>query len=124
MLLEPVLVGGVDFVAVAVALRNLGGAAIDLRHPAAALEYRRVSSKAHGAAEVAGLRALLKLIAAQPLRHEADQRFGRGTELRGVRLLDADQIARGLDHRHLHPKADAEIGHVALPGELRRANFA
>src|SRR5260370_27024741 len=108
----------------AVALRNLDGAAIDLRYPAAALEHRGISSKAHGAAEVAGLRALLKLIAAQPLRHQADQGFGRGTELRGVRLLDADQIARGLDHRQLHPTTDAEIGHVSFAGKLRRADFA
>src|SRR6202012_158247 len=37
---------------------------------------------------------------------------------------DADQIAPGFDHRHLHAEADAEIRYVALPGELRRADLA
>ena len=48
----------------------------------------------------------------------------RRAELGGVRLLDADEIARGLDHRHLHAEADAEIRHVALARELRRADLA
>src|SRR5258707_2686424 len=107
-----------------VTLRNLGGAAIDLRHPAAPIEHRRVSPEAHGAAEIAGVRSLLELVAAQPFRHQADQWFGRRAELRRIRFLDADEIARRLDHRHLHPKADAEIGHVALAGELRLADLA
>ena len=34
--------------------------------------------------------------------------------------LDAGQVARGLDHRHLHAEADAEIGHLALAGEAGR----
>src|SRR6266496_2806672 len=49
VLLEPVLVGGVDLVAVAVALGNLGGAAIDFRDAAAALEHRGVRAEPHGA---------------------------------------------------------------------------
>src|SRR3984957_20408030 len=77
-----------------------------------------------GGAEIAGLGSLLQLVAAQPFRHQADQRFGRGAKFGGIRLFDADQIARGLDHCHLHPEADTEIGHVALARELRRANFA
>src|SRR5947209_18582210 len=66
VLLEPVLVGGVDLVAVAMALRNLGGAAIDFRYPAAALERRRIGAEPHGAAEIAGLRALPQFVAAPP----------------------------------------------------------
>src|SRR4030081_2270441 len=124
MLLEPILVGGVDLVAMAVAFRNLGGAAIDFRYPAAALERRGIGAKPHGAAEIAALRPLLQLIAAQPLRHQTDYRFGRGAELGGIGPFDADQIARRLDHRHLHAEADAKIGYVALACELRRADFA
>src|ERR1700733_6958279 len=124
MLLEPVLVGGVHLIAVAVALGNLAGAAIDLRYPAAALEYRRVCPETHGAAEIAGPGSLLQFVAAQPFRHQPDQRFGRGAELGGIRRLDADQIARGLDHCHLHPEADAEIRDVALTRELRCADLA
>ena len=30
----------------------------------------------------------------------------------------------GLDHRHLHAEADAEIGHLALARELRREDLA
>ena len=45
-------------------------------------------------------------------------------ELGRIGLLDAAQIARRLDHRHLHAEADAEIRHVALARELRRADFA
>src|SRR4030088_1832703 len=53
-----------------------------------------------------------------------DQSYLRGQQLRGISLLDADQIARGLNHCHLHPEADAEIGHVPLARELRRADLA
>src|SRR5258705_8968507 len=108
----------------AVAFRNLGRAAIDFRHPAAALQLSRIRAKPHGAAEITGFRALLQLVAAQPFRHQADQRLLGRTELGGVRLLDADQIARGLDDRHLHAEADAEIRYVADTGELRRPDLA
>src|SRR6185312_223713 len=105
-------------------LRNFGGTAIDLGHPAAALENRGISAEPHGAAEIATLRPLLQLIAAQPFRHQADQRLFRRPELGGIGLLDADEIARGFDDSHLHAEADTEIRHVALARELRRADLA
>ena len=51
---------------------------------------------------------------------------GSGVGPNSVELasLDADEIARRLDHRHLHAEADAEIRHVALARELRRADLA
>src|ERR1700735_4709353 len=58
MLLETILVGGIDLVAVAVALRDLGGAAIDFRYPAAALERGRVRPEPPGAAGRPGPGAL------------------------------------------------------------------
>ena len=33
-------------------------------------------------------------------------------------------MARRLDHRHLHAKADAEIRHLPLPREARRLDLA
>ena len=47
VLLQPVLVGGIDLVAVTVALGNLDGAAIDFRDPTAALERRGLLSRHH-----------------------------------------------------------------------------
>src|SRR6266403_328004 len=73
---------------------------------------------------ISGPRALLQFIAAQPFRHQPDQRFGGRAELGGIGLLDADEIARRFDDSHLHAEADAEIRHVALAGELRRADLA
>ena len=55
VLLQPVLIGGIDLIAVTMALGNFGGAALDPRYPAAAPEYRRISPEPHGAAEIAGL---------------------------------------------------------------------
>ena len=60
----------------------------------------------------------------QPFGHQADHRLRRRAELGRVGVLDAAQIARRLDHRHLHAEADAEIRHVALARELRRADLA
>src|SRR5258706_1546272 len=57
MLLEPVLIGGVDLVAGGVAVPNLGGAALDLRHPAAPVEHPRRSANAHGATRIASRRS-------------------------------------------------------------------
>src|SRR5262245_16691330 len=118
MLLQAVLVGGVDLVAMAVALGNLGRAAIDLRDPAAALEHGWIGAEPHRAAEVAVLRTPLELVAPEPLRHQLVQRLRRRPEFGRVGLGYSDEIARRFDHGHLHAEADAEIRHVALPCEL------
>ena len=41
---------------------------------------------------------------------------------RGV--LDAEQVARRLDHRHLHAEADAEERHLAFARELDGVDLA
>ncbi len=74
-------------------------------------------AKAHGAAKVAARAALLKLVAAHPFGHQANERLGTFAEFRRGCLFDAGQIARSLDHRHLHAKADAEIRHLAFACE-------
>src|SRR5581483_11106750 len=72
LLLEPVLVGGIDFIAMTMALRNFGGAAIDRRDTAATPQACRIGAKPHRSAEIAVLRPLFQLIAAQPFGHQAD----------------------------------------------------
>src|ERR1700722_10955811 len=72
LLLEPVLVGGIDLIAVAVTFGYFGGAAIDGRDPAAALERRGVCAKPHRSAEIAVFRPSLQFIAPQPFRHQAN----------------------------------------------------
>ena len=52
MLLEPILVGSVHLIAMAMALRNLGRATINPGNPAAALEHRGIGAKPHGATEI------------------------------------------------------------------------
>src|ERR1700751_3105164 len=82
-----------------------------------------MAPKPHRAPEIAALRSPFKLIAAQPLGHEADDRLTGGAEFRRIGVGNADEIARSLDHGHLHAEADAEIRHVALACELGRTNF-
>src|SRR6516225_9766735 len=123
MLLEPALVPGIDLVAVAVALGNLGRAVVDLRYPAAALEDRRIGAEAHGAAEIAVDAASLELVALHPLGHQTDHRFGGRTEFGRVRLLDATEVARGFDDCHLHSEANPEIWQLALARELNGPDF-
>src|SRR6202030_701379 len=123
VLFEPRLVPSVDLVTMAVALGNID-LAVNIRHATAAFQQRRIGAKPHGAAEVAADAPLLQLVALEPFRHQADYGLRRRAEFAGVRLGDAAQVSRRLDHRHLHAEADAEIGHVALAGELRRTDLA
>src|SRR5215510_317805 len=122
-LLKPPLVGSIDLVTMAVPLRNFCGA-IDLRYPTAPREYRIVSTEPHGATEISARTALLQLIAFQPLGHETDHRLRCRAELSGIGVFDAAQIARGLQHRHLHPETNTEIRDMALACELRRFDLA
>src|SRR5262249_6534514 len=123
MLLEPALVPGIDLVAVAVALGNLGCTVVNLRYPAAALKNRRIGAKPHGAAEIAMHTAGLEFVAFHPLGHQSDHRLGSRTEFGGVCFLDAAEVARRFDDRHLHSKANPEIRHLPLARELYRPDF-
>src|SRR5579883_40174 len=108
VLLKPVLIGGIDLVAMAVAFRNFGRLAIDRRNPAAAPEHGRIGTEAHGAAEVTILRALLQLVSAQPFSHQTNDRLRCWPEFGGIGFRDTDEVAGCLDHRHLHAETDAE----------------
>src|SRR5512144_2404175 len=121
-LFETPLVCGVDFIPVTMAFGNFSRP-IYLRYATATREYCIVGAKPHGAAEIAACAPLLQLVTLEPLRHQADDRFGCRAELCRVGILDTAQIACSLEHRHLHSKANAEIRYVALAGELRRPDF-
>ncbi len=45
-------------------------------------------------------------------------------ELGRARAFEPGEVARRLDHRHLHAEADAEIRHLALAREARRLDLA
>ena len=52
-------------------------------------------------------------VTAALLGHQVDDRVGRArVELRRVRAAQSGHVARELDHRHLHPQADAEERHA------------
>src|SRR6185437_14476345 len=105
-----VLVGGIDFIAMTMALRNFSCAAIDRRDSAAAPELGLIGAKPHRSTKIAVLRSPLQLVAAQPFGHQTDNRLRRRSELRGIGVRDTDQITHSLDDRHLHAETDAEIG--------------
>src|SRR5881394_2001036 len=121
--LQPLAVARVHLVAMTVALGDQR-AAVDLRDLAALGQLSRIGPEPHGAAEVAVELALLQLVAAHPLGHEADDGLLARPELGGAGLGDADEIARRLDHRHLHAEADAEVGHLARAREAGRQDLA
>src|SRR5579875_127482 len=122
-LLELRLVVDVDLVSVAVALADLGGA-VDRGHARPGHEPRRIGAEAHGAAEIAVGLALLELVALHPFGHQADHRLGAGPELGRARAVEAGQVPRRLDHRHLHAEADAEIRHFPFARESGRLDLA
>src|SRR6185437_15656737 len=84
----------------------------------------RISAKPHRAAEITVDRSLLELVAAYPFRHQADNRMIGGTELARRCILDSEQVARRLDHGHLHAEADAEEWHLALARKLHGMDLA
>ena len=90
----------------------------------ARLQIRAIGAKAHCAAEIAGLLAPLELVAAQPLGHQSDHRLGRRAEFGRIGFSQPGQRTAGLDDRHLHAEADAEVGHLALARETRRQDLA
>src|ERR1700691_2317982 len=122
-LFQPGFVVDVDLVAVAVALADLG-LAVDLGDAAAGQKLRRISAEAHGATQIAVDLALFQRVALHPFGHEADHRLGAGTELGRARAVQAREMARRLDHRHLHAEADAEIRYFPVPREPCRLDLA
>src|SRR5207253_5258279 len=122
-LLQPVLVVDVHLVTMAMALAD-HVLAVDLVYLGAAPQVRRIGTEPHGAAKVAVDPALLDLVALDPFGHQTDHGMVGRAEFARRGMLDAEQVAGGLDHRHLHAEADAEERHVALARELHRMDLA
>src|SRR5258708_20710610 len=74
VLLKTRPVGGVDLVAVAVALGNLRGA-VDMLRRAAAFQQCRIGDEPHGAAVVVVYATILRLVALDPFGTQADHRL-------------------------------------------------
>src|SRR5690606_2886259 len=102
---ESVAIGRVDLVAVAVALGNLPGPAIDSRNVAVAAKHRFVSAEPHRAAQLAFDAALLQSLLAHPLGYDADHGLLGRTELRRTGF-GIPCGARRFDAGHLHPETD------------------
>ncbi len=90
----------------------------DLARARARPEQHLLRAEAHGAALVGGLVA--RLHAARlvlPLGDQRDHRMRRrAVELGAVGVGEAEHVAAEFDDRHLHPQADAEVGHAVLAG--------
>ena len=122
--LQPVAIGDIDLIAVAMPLRHHRHIAINPPHQRILGQSRRVLPQPHGAAQIGIGIALFQLIAARPLGQQPHHRLGTGAEFRGGGASNAQQIARSLNHRHLHAKANAKEGYLALTGKAHRLNLA
>src|SRR5258706_15865415 len=125
LVLQPLYVLAVDFVAVAVAFVD-HVRAVDLAREAPGLERGALGAQAHRAAEI-GLfvAALDAAVAVLPLGHERDHRVRRiAVEFRAVRAREPDDVAREFDHRELHAQTDAEIRDLVLARVLDRLHHA
>ena len=90
--------------------------AVDFLRHRPARDLRRPGAEAHA-------RAFLFHIAL--FVEQADHRLGGiFFELGAVRALDAADVARELDRRHLHAEAETEERHLVLARELRRLDFS
>ena len=123
VLFEELPIVHVHFVAVAMALGDMGSA-IDVGHAAAPRQLGGIGAQPHGAAQVALSGARLGVVALDPLGHHANHRLAGRTEFGGGGVLDTGSVAGGFDAGHLHAETDAEIGHVLDAGEARRLDLA
>ena len=99
----------VDLVAVPVALEHDRLAPVRLARARPVRELDRLGAEAHRAAEILDL--LL-------LGQEVDHRERRlGIHLRRVGAVEADDVARELRDRDVHPEADPEVRNPALAGD-------
>ena len=122
--LEPVAIADVDLVAVAVALGDLR-VAVDLGD--LGCRARASPGRRRAAWCRRDRRPAARFSSSLPRSHSVMRpTTGSGVGPNSVELAlgDAGEVARRLDHRHLHAEADAEIGHLALAGEARRPDLA
>ena len=115
----------VDFVAMAVALGDLG-VAVHARGQRAGNQIALLAAQAHGAAHIGVLVAFFDLaVVVHPLVDQRHHReVGVEVELGGVGAGHAGHVARVFNQRDLHAQADAEVGDVVLAGKLYRLDLA
>ena len=111
-----------------VAFLDCGGA-VNLGHFRAFLKLRRISAQPHGAAFVVVHLAGDLVVALNPFLqvvNHGGKAFAAGLviEFLGTGIGDPRQIARGLDHRHLHAQTDAQIRHIMGAGVFGGFDFA
>ena len=97
----------VEFVAVAVAFGDFGGA-VGVGGERAGLHDAGPRAEAHGAAHLFDAGELAEFV--------DDAVGGGGVELAGVGVLEPADVAGVLDAGGLHAEADAEVGDVVLAG--------
>jgi hypothetical protein len=113
--LELLAVGVVELVAVAVPLEHLLPP-VHLARERPVLQHARVVAEPHRAALPGDVLLLL---------HQMDHRVRRlRIDLRRVRAVEPDHVARELDHRHLHAEADAEERPLLLARVAHRRDLA
>ena len=113
--LQGLAVGIIELIAVAVTLVD-PPAAISRLGPAPLRQHAGPAAQTHGAALFRHIHLIL---------HQVNDRIGGpGIQLAGVGPGKARSMAGKLHHRHLHPQADAQEGHLLLPGIADGADLA
>src|SRR3974390_3402762 len=87
MLLEAVLIGGIDLITMALPLGDFS-LAVYFIDPTAAFEHSRVGAEPHGAAEITARAANLQLVSLHPFGHQPDHGMRRSAEFGRVGVLD------------------------------------
>src|SRR5262249_61082669 len=92
----------------------------------ASTEQDLLRPEAHGGALVGTLIAHLRAVhLILPFGDERDHRIGCGAiELGAVGIAEPERGAAELDDRHLHAKADTEVGYALLAGIAHRLDLA
>ena len=116
-------VGGVDFVAVAVAFADRG-LAIDRRDMAVAIQPRFIGAQPHRAAQIAAFGAGFQAFGGHPFGDNAHNRLIHRAEFGRASRCDPGGVARAFDAGHLHAEANSEKRHAPLAGKPHRGDLA
>ncbi len=115
----------VELIAMTMALRD-HILSVELAGQAAGLQVTLLTAEPHCTPQVGAFVAFFQLpVGIQPLHNQADYRIGRRTiELGAVGARQTRNMAGELNHRHLHPQADTQVGDTLFPGIANRFDFA
>src|SRR5688500_11983720 len=122
-LFERLAIMDVDLVAMAVALADVGRPIL-LGDLAVMAQFCSVGAQSHRAAHVGVRATFLQPFGTHPFGDQANHRLAGLAELGGRGLADPCGISRAFDAGHLHSKANAEEGHLALACETHAGDLA